>query len=74
MRTPYSALMMLGLLLAAHPGNGQWCMPTSLIPYSPGMPGITRFQLNTIDRASADLEHYPNNNYTNTGLSTALEL
>jgi hypothetical protein len=38
------------------------------------MPGITRFKLNTIDRSSADCEHYPNNNYTYTGTGTDLEV
>lgn len=49
-----------------------WCTPSTLIPYSADMPGITRFRLNTIDRTSADLENYPNNSYVHTGLSTTL--
>jgi hypothetical protein len=49
-----------------------WCTPSTLIPYSADMPGITRFRLNTIDRTSSDLENYPNNSYVLTGLSTTL--
>jgi len=52
--------------------GAQWCVPTTLIPYDANMPGITHFILNTIDRTSAGMEHYPNNNYTNTGLGTVL--
>jgi hypothetical protein len=62
----------MAALLAPFHGISQWCVPTTLIPYDPAMPGITRVQINTIDRTSAGMEHYPNNNYTNTGLSTTL--
>src|SRR5260221_7603684 len=50
----------------------QWCVPTSLIPYDANMPGITNVTVGTINRTSAADEHYPNNNYTLTGLSTNL--
>jgi len=50
----------------------QWCVPTTVLPYSIDMPGITHVVFNTIDRISSDLEDYPNNNYTNTGLSTSV--
>lgn len=56
----------------ALPAWAQYCVPTSAIPYAATMPGITHVVLNTIDRTSGDLEHYPNNNYTLTGLSTDL--
>lgn len=49
-----------------------WCTPNTATPYSPDMPGITRFALNTIDRTSSDLENYPDVSYVNTGLSTTL--
>jgi len=52
--------------------SAQWCVPTSLIPYDASMPGITNVTVGTINRTSAACEHYPNNNYTNTGLSTNL--
>src|SRR3954468_12723408 len=52
--------------------NSQWCVPTTVSPYSIDMPGITHVVINTIDRTSSDLEDYPNNNYTNTGLTTTL--
>lgn len=60
------------MLLLAGAASAQWCVPNTAIPYGTGMPGITQFTLNTINRPSADLEHYPANNYTNTGLSTTL--
>lgn len=60
------------LLLSAGTLSAQWCTPTTAIPYASTMPGITQFTLNTISRASADLENYPNNSYVNTGLSTNL--
>jgi len=50
----------------------QWCVPTTLIPYSPAMPGITHVIVGSIDRVSSDLENYPNNSYVNTGMSTDL--
>ena len=54
--------------------NAQWCIPTTIIPYATTMPGITHVVVGTIDRTSADLEHYPNNSYVNTGLTTDLEI
>lgn len=73
MRTPYPFLLLsLPILCVPLRVHGQWCVPTTVIPYDADMPGITHFTLNTIDRTSSDLEHYPNNNYTNTGLSTTL--
>jgi len=54
--------------------NAQWCIPTTIIPYAPTMPGITHVIVGTIDRVSSDLEHYPNNSYVNTALSTDLEI
>jgi hypothetical protein len=52
--------------------SAQWCVPTTLIPYDANMPGITNVTIGTINRTSLACEHYPNNNYTNTGLSTNL--
>lgn len=52
--------------------NAQWCVPTTLVPYSTNMPGITHVIVGTIDRTSADLENYPYNSYVNTGMSTDL--
>jgi hypothetical protein len=52
--------------------HAQWCVPNTIIPYAASMPGITHVVVGTIDRTSADLEHYPNNSYVNTGLSTDL--
>ena len=63
---------LLALVCVPFHGLGQWCVPTTLIPYDAAMPGITHVHLNTIDRNSAGMEHNPNNNYTNTGLSTTL--
>jgi hypothetical protein len=54
--------------------KAQWCVPTTIIPYAPSMPGITHVVIGTIDRTSSDLENYPNNSYVNTGLSTDLEI
>ena len=67
-------LLLIPLLLAfqTYSVKGQWCVPTTAIPYASTMPGITHFVLNTIDRTSLDLENYPNNSYVNTGLSTEL--
>jgi hypothetical protein len=59
-------------ILAFTSAKAQWCVPTTAIPYNSNMPGITHVVLNTIDRASADLEHYPSNSYVNTGMSTDL--
>jgi hypothetical protein len=52
--------------------SAQWCVPTTILPYASSMPGITHVVIGSIDRTSADLEHYPNNSYVNTGLSTDL--
>jgi hypothetical protein len=60
--------------LAFISASAQWCIPTTIIPYAPSMPGITHVVIGTIDRTSLDLEHYPQNSYVNTGLSTDLEI
>jgi hypothetical protein len=65
-------ILFTSLMLSFTGVFAQWCVPTTAIPYDADMPGITHFVLNTIDRASADLEHYPNNSYVNTGMSTDL--
>jgi len=62
------------LCLASVSMNAQWCIPSTIIPYAPTMPGITHVVIGTIDRTSSDLENYPNNSYVNTGLSTDLEI
>ena len=54
--------------------HAQWCIPNTIIPYAPTMPGITHVVVGTIDRTSSDLEHYPSNSYVNTGLSTDLAI
>lgn len=72
MRKIDTLLLSLPVLCVPLRIHAQWCVPTTAIPYDADMPGITHFTLNTIDRVSGDLEHYPNNNYTNTGLSTTL--
>lgn len=70
---PRIPLYCVALLLAVpFRGLGQYCIPQTALPYAPSMPGLTLVQLNTIVRPSQDLEHYPDNNYTNTGLSTTL--
>ena len=56
-------------MLAGFEASGQWCMPTTVIPYNANMPGITHVIFNTIDRISADLENM-SNSYIVTGLST----
>lgn len=71
MKHTYAFLQLAFALSAAPVAHGQWCEPTTLVAYASTMPGITRFQLNTIDRTSADLESM-SNNYVNTGLSTTL--
>ena len=60
--------------LAWMSAGAQWCIPTTIIPYAPTMPGITHVVIGSIDRTSSDLENYPNNSYVNTGLSTNLEI
>jgi len=74
MKKLYSPLfLMLPLVFALEKADGQtWCVPTTAMPYTVEMPGITNFTLNTINRTSADCENYPNNNYVMTGLSTTL--
>lgn len=66
-----AAPLLLLATMAMNQASGQWCIPNTLEAYNANMPGITRFQLNTIDRTSADLESMTNN-YVNTGLSTTL--
>ena len=58
--------------LSAVTATAQWCVPNTITPYSPNMPGITHVVIGSIDRSSADLENYPYNSYVNTGLSTDL--
>lgn len=60
--------LIAGLSISA---NAQWCVPTTLMAYNSNMPGITRFQLNGMDRISPDLESI-SNNYVFTGMSTTL--
>ena len=67
------SFLILGVICSASlAACAQWCVPTTIIPYAPSMPGITNVTLNTINRTSSDLENYPNNSYVNTGLSTTL--
>ncbi|MBP6333951.1 MAG: hypothetical protein KA444_00660 [Bacteroidia bacterium] len=61
------------LSIGTHFAFGQYCVPTTAIPYSADMPGVRQVVLNTIDRTSLDLENYPQNSYVNTGLSTILQ-
>ncbi|MCH8902972.1 MAG: T9SS type A sorting domain-containing protein [Bacteroidetes bacterium] len=53
-----------------------YCSITTALAYTMDMPGITNFQLNTIDRTSAAIECGGTgcNSYVNTGESTELEL
>ena len=74
MKKLYSPLfLMIPLVFALEKADAQtWCVPTTAVPYTTDMPGITNFTLNTINRTSPDLENYPNNSYVMTGLSTTL--
>lgn len=65
--------LLLSALLLSQGLLAQWCVPTTAIPYATTMPGVTQFTLNTVDRASTDIENYPNNSYVNSGLTTTLE-
>jgi hypothetical protein len=65
--------MILFGVLQLNEAQSQWCVPTTAVPYSPDMPGITHVKFNTIDRTSADLENM-SNSYVNTGLSTDVAL
>lgn len=68
-------LLFLSLSLSfARLCTAQWCVPNTIVPYSPAMPGITNVTINTINRSSSDLENYPNNSYVSTGLSTTLQI
>jgi len=64
---------LLGLSIIS--AKAQYCSITSATAYSPEMPGITNFTLNTIDRSSASLECAGANcnSYVSTNESTNLE-
>ncbi|QQR86309.1 MAG: hypothetical protein IPJ76_17235 [Flavobacteriales bacterium] len=66
-------LLLLPAVLLSHGLAAQWCVPTTATPYGTTMPGVTQFTLNTISRASTDIENYPNNSYVNSGLTTTLD-
>lgn len=51
--------------------NSQVCVPTSAVPYSSEMPGITNFSCNTINRTSLSIED-PGNSYIMTSDTTTL--
>lgn len=69
MKTP----LLLPAYLLSYGLAAQWCVPTTATPYATTMPGVTQFELNTINRTSTDIENYPNNSYVNSGLTTTLE-
>jgi hypothetical protein len=66
--------LLSALILYGSSALAQWCVPNTIIPYATTMPGITHVVVGTIDRTSADLEHYPSNSYVLTGLSTDLAI
>lgn len=65
--------LVLAIVFAGPASRAQWCVPTTAIPYSANMPGITRVTVGSIDRISLDIENFPNNSYVHTGLSQTFE-
>jgi hypothetical protein len=49
-----------------------YCNVTTATPYTADMPGITNFQLGSINRTSLNVENYPNNSYVMTAATTNL--